>query len=254
MNEDLKVWLEFLKDVEPIKQNKNAIKLKIALKNSGLYTKNGEYENLFLGSFNGDFNCTENDIKNAQNYKKNTQDCKLNTKNDKRDNQNCKQKNANYKPQKTNSYFSNYINGYLKNNRDAQNSLPRSEPTLFSASIKAKKENNKENLQITHSLTKREIDKIKIEAVIDLHSLTLEQAYNALDNFLRENYIQQNRNLLVITGGNNLRVTTIRKNFPQWLQGAFSKIVYSFAAANIKHGGQGAFYVILRNVNKQGEQ
>lgn len=84
------------------------------------------------------------------------------------------------------------------------------------------------------------------EKTIDLHGYTRETAFIVLIRFF--NSCQQNgiRKVLVITGGNNMRETTLRKHFKIWVRENFGNYVSSCTYANIQHGGEGAFYVIIK--------
>ncbi len=84
------------------------------------------------------------------------------------------------------------------------------------------------------------------EKIIDLHGYTREQAFLALIRFFNNCQREGVRKTLVITGGNNMRETTLRKSFQVWVREKFGNYVSSCTCANIWHGGEGAFYVILK--------
>lgn len=96
------------------------------------------------------------------------------------------------------------------------------------------------------SLSRKQKRKFEYEKTMDLHGYTREEAFLALVRFF--NSCQRNgvRNVLVITGGNNMRETTLRKHFQIWVREKFGNYVTSCSPANIWHGGQGAFYVTLK--------
>ena len=88
-----------------------------------------------------------------------------------------------------------------------------------------------------------------IDAVLDLHGKTLDDAFNLFISFINKNYNLGNRCLLVITGKGNPSKNTgvIKKNFPVWVSSEFinDKILY-VNTASLKDGGDGAFYILLR--------
>jgi len=89
-----------------------------------------------------------------------------------------------------------------------------------------------------------------LDARIDLHGHTLESAARALHGFIRGAHESGNRTLLVITGRGKRTdgsVGTIRESLPHWLNGpGLRPLVLGFTAAKPRHGGEGAFYVLLR--------
>ncbi len=97
------------------------------------------------------------------------------------------------------------------------------------------------------SISRRQKRKFKIEKTIDLHGHTKEEAFMALIKFFNICQKEGVRKALVITGGNNLRETTLRKHFKIWIQENFGNYVASCTSANIWHGGQGAFYLTIKH-------
>jgi DNA-nicking Smr family endonuclease len=90
--------------------------------------------------------------------------------------------------------------------------------------------------------------KMKIEATIDLHGFSQIQARPQLERFIMESYQRGRRCVLVITGKGLLdKPGVIKTKLPEWLaEGAFAGIVLRVSPAQIKDGGQGAAYVLLR--------
>lgn len=98
--------------------------------------------------------------------------------------------------------------------------------------------------------------RMAIEARLDLHGLTLVEAHTALQQFIRLQYASGARCLLVITGKGERPDTKpwyegtrgqIKRNMQQWLaEDALRPMILSVAPARQNHGGQGAFYVLLR--------
>ncbi|MEL7114577.1 MAG: Smr/MutS family protein [Pseudomonadota bacterium] len=98
--------------------------------------------------------------------------------------------------------------------------------------------------------------KLKPEARIDLHGMTLAQAQPRLFQFIRDTHAKGMRLVLVITGKGKDRddggpIPTprgvLRRQVPIWLgHPPLSAMVLQVAEAHLKHGGEGAFYVYLR--------
>ncbi len=89
-----------------------------------------------------------------------------------------------------------------------------------------------------------------IDARLDLHGLTQAAAHTRLMRFLAQAAARDQRVLLVITGkgksGEGER-GILRRALPMWLRdSAVSNRILSVSAAHPRHGGAGAFYVILR--------
>ena len=88
---------------------------------------------------------------------------------------------------------------------------------------------------------------IEIDATLDLHGMTLVNAYHRLCQFTAEAQRRQYRWLLVITGKGTAGRGVIRENFPSWLNDApLNQMVVGYHVAQPAHGGGGAFYVRLR--------
>ncbi|HEX7970035.1 MAG TPA: Smr/MutS family protein, partial [Stellaceae bacterium] len=87
-----------------------------------------------------------------------------------------------------------------------------------------------------------------IEARLDLHGMTQEEAHRALDDFLACAQHAGRRCVLVITGkGGAGRGGILRSAVPRWLNEAPNRArLLAFAAAQPKHGGAGALYLLLR--------
>lgn len=98
--------------------------------------------------------------------------------------------------------------------------------------------------------------KLKPEARIDLHGMTLAQAHPALSGFILSSQAANRRLVLVITGkgrpnddGNPIptRPGVLRHQVPQWLRmPPLAQAVLQVTEAHLRHGGHGAYYVYLR--------
>lgn len=97
--------------------------------------------------------------------------------------------------------------------------------------------------------------KIRIEAKLDLHGLSQRHAHETLNRFILDCHRRDIRFVLVITGkGRSARdaeasdtMGVLRRRVPEWLQtGAMGQIVRQIHPAGARHGGAGAFYILLR--------
>ncbi len=89
-----------------------------------------------------------------------------------------------------------------------------------------------------------------IQAHIDLHGHTVEEAKIAVDRFLTAAYVARQRCLLLIHGrGLNSKDNrpVLKEQVRIWLShGRLSRLVLAFATAPLTDGGAGAVYVLLR--------
>jgi DNA-nicking Smr family endonuclease len=98
--------------------------------------------------------------------------------------------------------------------------------------------------------------KLRPEARIDLHGMTLAEAHPALVSFLLGAHAAGKRLVLVITGKGRpndvdapmpIRAGRLRHDVPRWLSlPPLGPIVLQIAPAHRRHGGEGALYVYLR--------
>lgn len=101
--------------------------------------------------------------------------------------------------------------------------------------------------------------KMKPEARIDLHGMTLAQAHPALVRFIVDSFDAQRRLVLVITGKGRggaddpgdgpipIRRGVLRQQVPGWLHAPpLGAMVLDIREAHQRHGGGGAYYVYLK--------
>ncbi|WP_415922442.1 Smr/MutS family protein [Tateyamaria sp. SN6-1] len=98
--------------------------------------------------------------------------------------------------------------------------------------------------------------KLRPEAKLDLHGMTLDRAHPALTQFILSAQAQGKRLVLVVTGKGKhrdeggpipVRLGVLRHQVPQWLSlPPLSGAVLQVSAAHNRHGGGGAYYVYLR--------
>jgi DNA-nicking Smr family endonuclease len=91
------------------------------------------------------------------------------------------------------------------------------------------------------------------EAKLDLHGMTLVAAERAVARFLAQSSAEGRRVVLIVTGkglrleGGRVFGGRIRGEFAGWLERADNRaLVAGLRAAHPRHGGSGAFYVLLR--------
>ncbi|EYD74166.1 Smr protein/MutS2 [Rubellimicrobium mesophilum DSM 19309] len=98
--------------------------------------------------------------------------------------------------------------------------------------------------------------KLRPDARIDLHGMTLAEAHPALQSFILGSRAKGRRLVLVITGKGRVnddlapmpaRAGRLRHDVPRWLMlPPLAGAVLQVAPAHQRHGGEGALYVYLR--------
>ena len=105
------------------------------------------------------------------------------------------------------------------------------------------------------SLLKR--GKLQPEFILDLHGMTTVTAKKRSIEFIRFNYLNGKRLLLIITGkGKSLKTSffenknqlgIIRKSLKAWLYESDMRTkILGVVSSHITHGGEGAFYIYLK--------
>ncbi|MFT6557913.1 Smr/MutS family protein [Sneathiella sp.] len=102
--------------------------------------------------------------------------------------------------------------------------------------------------------------KMVIEGRVDLHGMNRRVAHQRLRSFLNGAYLQGKRCVLVITGkGSSVDKTDdapymgggrrgiLKEEVPKWLaEPDLQRLVLDYRTAQIKHGGAGALYVLMK--------
>ena len=106
------------------------------------------------------------------------------------------------------------------------------------------------------SFGKMKRGKLKPEARIDLHGMTMAEAHPELVSFILRSQSMGRRLVLVITGKGKdrdeggpipTRLGILRHQVPQWMAlPPLSQAILQITPAHLKHGGHGAYYVYLR--------
>ena len=153
---------------------------------------------------------------------------------------NNKKKNLN-----KNSIKQKYINNLDKDKQDWENFL-----------------NNKEKIPNKDSIHKKNIRYEKIKK-IDLHGYTIEEANNAIEQFIQKCFEESVTKIIVITG-KGLRSKNVENPFlskdlsilkysvPEFIENnkSLTQFIIETTDAKIEDGGSGAFYIYLKNKNK----
>ena len=101
--------------------------------------------------------------------------------------------------------------------------------------------------------------KMRIEGRLDLHGYTQPDAHSAVHSFINDSKKMGQRCVLIITGKGSFRenidlgfmpdrdIGVLRRNLPRWLSASpLREMVIHIEPARPQHGGEGAFYVLLR--------
>ncbi len=103
-----------------------------------------------------------------------------------------------------------------------------------------------------HDLDRRLAERLKrgqlsIDARLDLHGHTLNEAFAALESFVHTSASAGRRCLLVVTGKGREGEGALKRELPHWLaRPELRPVVLTHASAQSRHGGTGAVYVLLR--------
>lgn len=89
-----------------------------------------------------------------------------------------------------------------------------------------------------------------IDYKVDLHGLTQEKAFAELKHAIQGCYAKKLRCVLVVTGKGGRdgeEGGVLKRSLPDWLNHSDVRpLVLMFCPAQLKHGGEGAFYLLLR--------
>ena len=142
-----------------------------------------------------------------------------------------------------------------KSHYEKVENIPEKSTYLISSEENKKKNNANEDLQINKStLLKLKRGKINIQAKLDLHGYSKNNAKNVVKNFIRESVANNLRCIIIITGKKNTLLGAsgvLRESLPGWLKEEdISHMSLANCFATIKDGGDGARYVLLRKKDK----
>jgi DNA-nicking Smr family endonuclease len=100
------------------------------------------------------------------------------------------------------------------------------------------------------TLTRVKRGKIEVDGRIDLHGMDQRAAFATLLGFVETSSRAGRRALLVITGKGPVSQGggVLRRNVPGWLMASpLASRILAIEPAHLRHGGEGAFYVLLRS-------
>ena len=162
------------------------------------------------------------------------------------------------------SYQITYLektNQFHKDNENVRNYKFKENSTVKNSIVNRKFLNNYQlqDIRIDKnklSLLKR--GKIKPEKILDLHGLTSVEAKTKAIEFTKINFNLGLRLLLIITGKGKIKINdlnreglktgVLRKSLKSWLyESDLRPYILGIVSSHISHGGEGAFYVYLKN-------
>lgn len=123
---------------------------------------------------------------------------------------------------------------------------------LTTIEYKEDKDSNKTNPEDVLNLDRKTTGKIKrgqikIDLKLDLHGFKKDEAYIELRNAIGHAYNNRIRVVLVITGKGRQNKGVLKEKLPLWLNHTELKpLVLGFSHASIEHGGEGAYYILIR--------
>ena len=99
---------------------------------------------------------------------------------------------------------------------------------------------------------------------IDLHGYTLEQANNAVENFITKSFLERINKLIVVTGkgihSDNEKnpyvskdLSILKYSVPEFISNSkkLMQMIYDIKDARVEDGGSGAFYIYLKKNKKK---
>ena len=93
--------------------------------------------------------------------------------------------------------------------------------------------------------------KFVMDAIVDLHGKTEVQAYEVVKNFIINSYLEELKNIIIITGKGANSQGKLKLKTPSWLKNEeLSKFIVGFETMPYNKGGEGALFVKLKNKNK----
>ena len=111
-------------------------------------------------------------------------------------------------------------------------------------------------------VTKKIIRNEKIKK-IDLHGYTIDEANNAIEQFIKKSFEENITKIIVITGkglrSKNVEnpylsrdLSILKYSVPEYIEKnkSLTRLIIETTDAKIEDGGSGAFYIYLKNKNK----
>jgi DNA-nicking Smr family endonuclease len=89
--------------------------------------------------------------------------------------------------------------------------------------------------------------KFNIDAKLDLHGKTQDEALLSLRYFIKNSFETSKRGVLVVTGKGSNNDGILKNQVPRWMNiSGIREYIIMFSYAQPKHGGDGALYVLLK--------
>ncbi len=89
------------------------------------------------------------------------------------------------------------------------------------------------------------------DAIVDLHGKTEAQAFEVVKNFIKNSYLDEHKNIIIVTGKGINSQGKLKLKTPLWLKNEeLSKFIVGFEAMPNNRGGGGALFVKLKNKKK----
>ena len=152
-------------------------------------------------------------------------------------------------------------NQFHKDNENVKNYKFKQNNTVENSIVNRKFLNNYQLQDIRIDKNKLNLlkrGKIKPEKILDLHGLTSVEAKTKAIEFTKINFNLGLRLLLIITGKGKIKINdlnreglktgVLRKSLKSWLyESDLRPYILGIVSSHISHGGEGAFYVYLKN-------
>jgi len=108
----------------------------------------------------------------------------------------------------------------------------------------------KQNSISDKTLRKLRKGQYTIQATIDLHGMTIEEARSAVSLFLQDCFYKEIQVALIIHGrGLHSKMPILKNKLNQWLRS--TPLVLAFCSATKGHGSRGAIYVLFKRPTKE---
>jgi len=90
--------------------------------------------------------------------------------------------------------------------------------------------------------------KFSVQDCLDLHGMSVEEAENEVEYFIKDSLIKGLRCIKIIHGRGlrSPKGPVLKKSLLKWLSGRYRKFIIAFVTARQCDGGLGALYVLLR--------
>ena len=143
-------------------------------------------------------------------------------------------------------------NFYISNLNSIKRGEKKKEPDFLNAPITYKFLKPNANLSLDSKTIKQvKSKKLVFDSIIDLHGKTEVQAYKIIKNFIKNSYLNNFKNIIIITGKGANNQGKLKLKTPLWLRSEeLSRYVVGFTNLPNNRGGEGALFVKLKNVNK----